>query len=169
MLASVLALASASTALVAGPMPMRSVASTSPAIDMVRAHKQPTALPSREAPLAAYVLRGSPLLLICVHSQRAKVSDKNVWVSFAKTTDIKPGDVISGFQYGQEIAIACTKNGGLYALSNKLPPTGQVRCARSSIDGRTFRPLAAHSILFLCHSRSPRRSATSSRRLLLSR
>ena len=32
-------------------------------------------MPSREAPLAAYVLRGSPLLLICVHSQPAKVSD----------------------------------------------------------------------------------------------
>mmetsp|Transcript_67977 Transcript_67977/g.129254 ORF Transcript_67977/g.129254 Transcript_67977/m.129254 type:complete len:224 (+) Transcript_67977:68-739(+) len=54
-----------------------------------------------------------------------KVPVKNVWVPFAKADDVKPGEVVSGFQYGQEVAIASTKGGKLYGLSNKLPPTGQ--------------------------------------------
>ena len=86
-----------------------------------------------------------------------------MWVSFAKTSDIKPGDVISGFQYGQEIAIACTRNGGLYALSNKLPPTGQVRGARRGVAS------TALALTLAPRARSPRRSATSSRILLWSR
>ena len=57
--------------------------------------------------------------------------DKNVWVTFAKGSDIKPGEVVAGFQYGQEIAVACTQNGQLFAVSNKLPPTGQVRLSRA--------------------------------------
>ena len=53
-------------------------------------------------------------------SQKAKVPDKFVWVSFCKTDALKPGEVAAGFEYGQEIAFACTKKGALYALSNKL-------------------------------------------------
>jgi nitrite reductase/ring-hydroxylating ferredoxin subunit len=54
-----------------------------------------------------------------------KIPRKNVWVPFANADDVKPGSVVSGFQYGQEVAIACTKGGKFYGLSNKLPPTGQ--------------------------------------------
>ena len=39
-----------------------------------------------------------------------------VWVDFASSSDCGPGDVVSGFRYGQEIAIANEKGGGLYAL-----------------------------------------------------
>lgn len=41
------------------------------------------------------------------------------------SADVRPGEINSGFQYGQEIAIAREKGGALYAMSNKLPPTGQ--------------------------------------------
>merc|ERR1719336_1240453 len=64
------------------------------------------------------------------------------WVTFAKTSDCKPGTVISGFQYGQEIAIACTKSGALYALSNKLPPTGQPATLGSVENGTIVEPIS---------------------------
>ena len=54
-----------------------------------------------------------------------KIPTKNVWVSFAEARDCKPGTVVSGFKYGQEIAIVTTRSGKLYALTNKLPPTSQ--------------------------------------------
>jgi len=46
------------------------------------------------------------------------------WVSFVSAKDCPPGTVASGFKFGQEIAVANDK-GNLYALANKLPPTGQ--------------------------------------------
>jgi len=46
------------------------------------------------------------------------------WVPFVAARDCPPGTVASGFKFGQEIAIANDK-GSLYALANKLPPTGQ--------------------------------------------
>lgn len=54
------------------------------------------------------------------------IADKQVWVTFASAADCKPGTIVSGFQYGQELAIACEPKGGkLYAMSNKMPPTSQ--------------------------------------------
>mmetsp|Transcript_67407 Transcript_67407/g.162937 ORF Transcript_67407/g.162937 Transcript_67407/m.162937 type:complete len:188 (-) Transcript_67407:182-745(-) len=53
------------------------------------------------------------------------VPDKKVWVSWIDAADAKPGTINSGFRYGQEIAIVCDPKGGLFALSNKMPPTGQ--------------------------------------------
>jgi len=47
------------------------------------------------------------------------------WIAFANGNDVKNGEIISGFQYGQEIAIIKTKGGQLFAMSNKLPPFGQ--------------------------------------------
>merc|ERR1719316_48492 len=56
---------------------------------------------------------------------RAKISNKMVWVTFADASQCKPNSVISGFQSGQELAIATNAKGQSFALSNKLPPTGQ--------------------------------------------
>lgn len=50
---------------------------------------------------------------------------RKVWVSWIDAADAKPGTINSGFRYGQEIAIVCDPKGGLFALSNKMPPTGQ--------------------------------------------
>merc|ERR1711924_458941 len=50
---------------------------------------------------------------------------KNVWTKFVDASAVsQSGTIESGFRQGQEIAIA-NANGTLYALSNKLPPTGQ--------------------------------------------
>jgi nitrite reductase/ring-hydroxylating ferredoxin subunit len=46
------------------------------------------------------------------------------WITFVSAAECPPGQVASGFRYGQEIAIANDK-GSLYAIANKLPPTGQ--------------------------------------------
>lgn len=54
----------------------------------------------------------------------ASIPVKNVWIDFAQASDIPSGGVGSGFRYGQELAIA-NVGGKYYALSNKLPPTGQ--------------------------------------------
>ena len=53
------------------------------------------------------------------------VPDKKVWVSWINAADAKPGTINSGFRYGQEIAIVAPPGGGLFAMSNKMPPTGQ--------------------------------------------
>merc|ERR1719451_165977 len=53
------------------------------------------------------------------------VPDKKVWVSWIPASEAKAGTINSGFRYGQEIAIVCEPGGGLFALSNKMPPTGQ--------------------------------------------
>merc|ERR1719409_1745288 len=52
------------------------------------------------------------------------IPTKKQWVAFVAAKDCPPGTVASGFKFGQEIAIANDK-GSLYALANKLPPTGQ--------------------------------------------
>jgi nitrite reductase/ring-hydroxylating ferredoxin subunit len=57
--------------------------------------------------------------------QKIAIPSKKVWVTWLDASDLKPGEVTSGFRYGQEIAIAKTTGGKLFALSNKLPPTGQ--------------------------------------------
>merc|ERR1719235_2938367 len=49
---------------------------------------------------------------------------KKQWITFVTAKECPPGTVASGFRYGQEIAIANDK-GNLYAIANKLPPTGQ--------------------------------------------
>ena len=49
---------------------------------------------------------------------------KNVWTAFVAASDVPPGTIGSGFRKGQEIAVV-NDNGKLYAMSNKLPPTGQ--------------------------------------------
>lgn len=49
---------------------------------------------------------------------------KKVWTDFAYARDIPAGTIGSGFRYGQELAII-NAGGGFFALSNKLPPTGQ--------------------------------------------
>lgn len=53
------------------------------------------------------------------------IADKNVWVTFGQASECKPGTIISGFQYGQELAIVCEPSGKLYAMNNKMPPTAQ--------------------------------------------
>ena len=67
-----------------------------------------------------------------------RVPDKLVWVTFASTSDLIKGDVISGFRYGQEIALATTKSGGVFALANKLPPTGQPATLGNIIDDKVI-------------------------------
>lgn len=53
-----------------------------------------------------------------------KIPTKNVWVTFADASDCPPGNIISGFQYGIEVAFV-NKGGSFYGFSNKMPPTGQ--------------------------------------------
>ncbi len=48
-----------------------------------------------------------------------------MWVTFLQSSQVAPGTVEAGFNYGQEVAIAREKGGGLYAMNNKMPPTGQ--------------------------------------------
>jgi nitrite reductase/ring-hydroxylating ferredoxin subunit len=52
------------------------------------------------------------------------IPTKKSWISFVSAKECPPGQIASGFRYGQEIAVANDK-GQLYAISNKLPPTGQ--------------------------------------------
>jgi len=52
------------------------------------------------------------------------IPTKKSWISFVSAKECPPGQIASGFRYGQEIAIANDK-GNLYAIANKLPPTGQ--------------------------------------------
>jgi nitrite reductase/ring-hydroxylating ferredoxin subunit len=54
-----------------------------------------------------------------------KIPSIKVWATFANSKELQPGGVVSGFQFGQEIAIAKSQSGKLFAISNKLPPTGQ--------------------------------------------
>merc|ERR1719364_497107 len=75
---------------------------------------KPAAPASRVAPLS-----------MKVSGQKLVVPSKQVWVNWLDAADVKPGTINSGFRYGQEIAIVCDPSGGLYALSNKMPPTGQ--------------------------------------------
>jgi len=52
------------------------------------------------------------------------IPTKKSWITFVSAKECPPGQIASGFRYGQEIAIANDK-GSLYAIANKLPPTGQ--------------------------------------------
>jgi nitrite reductase/ring-hydroxylating ferredoxin subunit len=52
------------------------------------------------------------------------IPTKKSWITFCTAKECPPGQIASGFRYGQEIAIA-NDGGNLFALSNKLPPTGQ--------------------------------------------
>merc|ERR1719359_333094 len=74
-------------------------------------------------------------------TMRAVPGDKRVWVSFVKSKDAKPGTIVSGFQYGQEIAIVTTKNGKNFAITNKLPPTGQPATLGGVFDEVIVEPL----------------------------
>ena len=56
---------------------------------------------------------------------QANIPTKNVWVTFAETSELKPGNAVAGFQYGQEIAIVQDVAGKLFAINNKIPPLGQ--------------------------------------------
>jgi len=73
---------------------------------------------------------------------KARIPNKNTWVSFANAKDVPPGTIESGFRYGQEIAIVNEK-GQLYAVSNKVPPTGQPAtfCSLSG-DGTLREPIS---------------------------
>merc|ERR1712187_178335 len=54
----------------------------------------------------------------------APIPDKMDWVTYASSSDLEPGKMVTGIKVGQEIAF--TKVGGkLYGISNRLPPTGQ--------------------------------------------
>jgi len=72
-------------------------------------------------PFSAVAPRSSTVEMI---DKSKKIANKNVWTTFVKSSEVPPGTVVSGFRFGQEIAIA-NAGGTLYALSNKLPPTGQ--------------------------------------------
>merc|ERR1712216_857415 len=52
------------------------------------------------------------------------IPTKKSWISFVSAKECPPGQIASGFRYGQEIAIA-NEAGKFYAIANKLPPTGQ--------------------------------------------
>jgi len=52
------------------------------------------------------------------------IPTKKSWITFCTAKEVPPGQIASGFRYGQEIAIANDK-GNLYAIANKLPPTAQ--------------------------------------------
>eukprot|EP00320_Phaeocystis_rex_P014466 CAMPEP_0119055994 /NCGR_PEP_ID=MMETSP1178-20130426/708_1 /TAXON_ID=33656 /ORGANISM="unid sp, Strain CCMP2000" /LENGTH=202 /DNA_ID=CAMNT_0007036669 /DNA_START=1 /DNA_END=610 /DNA_ORIENTATION=- len=64
-------------------------------------------------------------MMMATSGVKVVVPDKKVWVSWIDAADAKPGTINSGFRYGQEIAIVCDPKGGLFAMSNKMPPTGQ--------------------------------------------
>lgn len=56
--------------------------------------------------------------------KNVKIPSKMVWVPMVPASECPPGSIVSGFRYGVEVAIANTGK-GLYAFSNKMPPTGQ--------------------------------------------
>merc|ERR1712021_131999 len=74
-------------------------------------------------PMAPATRLASPMMK--TSGVKVVVPYKKVWVSWIDASDAKPGTINSGFRYGQEIAIVCDPKGGLFALSNKMPPTGQ--------------------------------------------
>lgn len=55
---------------------------------------------------------------------KSQVPTKKAWVTLIEASQVPPGTIEAGFVKGQEIAVA-NDNGKLYALSNKMPPTGQ--------------------------------------------
>ena len=75
--------------------------------------------------------------------KKTKIPTKSEWVTFANAGDCKPGTVVSGFKFGQEIAIVTTPNGKLYALSNRLPPIGQPATTGGVFDDVIVEPITA--------------------------
>jgi len=76
---------------------------------------------SVRSPVSSGPSRAHPVMI----DRTVKIKETKVWGAYANSGDLEKGGVVSGFQYNQEIAIARTKSGKVYALSNKLPPTGQ--------------------------------------------
>merc|ERR1712187_800447 len=54
----------------------------------------------------------------------APIPDKMDWVTYASSSDLQPGKMVTGIKVGQEIAFTRV-NGKLVGISNRLPPTGQ--------------------------------------------
>jgi len=69
-------------------------------------------------------------------SKETVISNKDVWVTFAKKSDCKPGEIVTGFQYGLEVAI-CNVKGKLFAVNNKMPPFGQP-ASLGNVEGNTI-------------------------------
>jgi len=65
----------------------------------------------------------------------APIPDKMDWVTFASSSDLQPGKMVTGIKVGQEIAFTRV-NGKLVGISNRLPPTGQP-AALGKIEGDT--------------------------------
>lgn len=78
------------------------------------------------------------------------IPTKKAWVDFAKASDCPPGAIASGFRYGQELAIA-NVGGSLYALSNKLPPTGQP-ATLGTIEKLSGQPVIVEPVSGTCFS-----------------
>merc|ERR1711988_1751073 len=51
-----------------------------------------------------------------------KIASKNVWVPITEYPE--KGEIVSGFKYNVEVAVA-NDGGSLYGFINKMPPTGQ--------------------------------------------
>merc|ERR1719440_2775505 len=47
---------------------------------------------------------------------------QTVWADVARKSDVKKGEAISGFAYGNEIGIVRTASGKVYGLGGKFPP-----------------------------------------------
>merc|ERR1719426_14317 len=99
--------------------------------------------PAMPATRTAIAPAAQPTMMV-----KTRPPDKNVWVSFAKASDCKPGEIISGFQYGQEIALACAGSGALYALSNKLPLTGTAFSLKTGKVSGDWCPNALGKLIF---------------------
>jgi nitrite reductase/ring-hydroxylating ferredoxin subunit len=61
---------------------------------------------------------------VTMSAGKGPVPSKMKWVPFVQASECQKGTVTSGFKYGLEVAVVCDEAGGLYALSNKLPPFG---------------------------------------------
>jgi len=55
-------------------------------------------------------------------SAGGKIASKNVWVPITEYPE--KGEIVSGFKYNVEVAVA-NDGGSLYGFINKMPPTGQ--------------------------------------------
>jgi len=84
------------------------------------------------APLASALQLGSSMIgsssragAVTMIDKSKVIKDKPVWVSMVSASEVKPGTITSGFQYGIEVAIVCDDKGQLSGFSNKMPPTGQ--------------------------------------------
>ena len=67
------------------------------------------------------------------------------WVPWARLAECRPNTVVAGTQKGLDIAIATTPKGERFAISNKLPPTGQPAVA-GTIDKSTNGPVLVEEL-----------------------